>query len=552
MQRRIAGWLAGILAVGILARLLLLDASAVNSDDGMWLYDATQITWGRTPIVDYPSRSPLLHFLLAWIPLLDPDIGLLRTARLFQITVGAVVTLLTFALARELATDRVGLVAAALYWFAPLSLGYGLYIKTEVTASAFVLAAVWVFVRQSRLDWPNAVLAPAAIGALLGTGLFVRRSVFIPLGVLVLVLAVYHRYRPAVTLTTAFAGTAAIGYLALGGSLSTAWAVADQHFIGLVADRGFGGIEYVGFEGFAEHTTGRSRFWMTVYNIGVLEGIIYACGVHLACMGVWGRRLTDQYRVPDITTWALGTVALAGIFAGAYQSRLVPVLGAVILGTLTVGLARFDADIGRLYTRGTGTVWAIIGAYTVGYLARNRIMYPEYALDPLPFMAVVGAIAAVALYRAQPKRAKQWVAIGGIALIGLTLLTTPVLAGLTGSYYTTNDIEEIGADIDDRDIDVVLTAQPLYVIESDATVAGDFSRSFYIVREAPNSPHADETIADFREQTCASDLVILDANLYRLIDHDAGLAFDIMECHEKTDAPAATMEATEYYTPKGE
>ncbi|MFC7194633.1 ArnT family glycosyltransferase [Halosimplex aquaticum] len=183
--------LLALVIAGVCLRLLLLDFVAVSSDAGLFVYDARMILLGNTPIVDYPTRSPLFHYLLAGALALVGGGSRILGARLFMIAVSALLGVAVFALARRLHSRRAGLAAAAIFLGTPVAYVYGIPVKTELVAQLLGVTALLLAVRAfdgERISHGEAALA----GAFVGAGFLVRRVVLVHL-VAVAVVASYYR-----------------------------------------------------------------------------------------------------------------------------------------------------------------------------------------------------------------------------------------------------------------------------------------------------------------------------------------------------------------------
>lgn len=547
INRRIGVYILGILIIGLIVRLAIIDISAVNTDDGMWIYDSWQILQGRTPIVDFPSRSPLYHYLLTALWAIEPVTGAIIAGRLIQIFVGVITALLVYALAREVAGTNTALVALALYWWSAPALGYGMHIKTEVLAGGIVVLAVLLAYRCR--SYP--VSAPIALGMLLSVGYLIRRSVIVVLGALFIYFLLTRQYRAAGIMPPVWVAGLSAGYLALGGSPEMGYAVANQHLFDLVLDRGFGGTEWVAFsEGFADHVTGRDRSVMLRISAARIEVVGHLLAVHVALMTVWARAWIDRFDAGRYAIGGLLSIGLSGIILHTIFLRPIRLLGAVLLITVAISLWQFDAlEFDALRLPGTPLIWLLLGAISVAYLARNRVIYGPYVLDVLPLISVVAAIAAVELYRSQPGLSRRHAVIGAAVLIATTPMVAPVHHGLSGAYYTPSDIRELGAGVDETGADQVLTAQPLYVIESDAEISAHFVRKFYIVREAPSSPLADEVAAELAAEACRADLVIWEGTLELVIERSPELVEAVKDCNAPGPTPDRARDGTVFWYP---
>lgn len=231
-----------LLFIGTVIRLFLFDFVAVNADVGLYLYDARLLAEGATPIVDYPSRSPLFIGLLSLIISsgLDPIVAT-RSLMVINALAGG---LGVYYLTKVVSTQQSAEFAAAVYMFIPLSLFWGLWLKTETVVVVGFTYALARFAGQ--LDDP---VIPARefvlFGAALGAGFLIRRTLIfyiIAIGLYVVCYRLTRRGRPLITETTGFGllVTAAIttifwGYMmiARGGQTATG-TLMNEHLFNVI------------------------------------------------------------------------------------------------------------------------------------------------------------------------------------------------------------------------------------------------------------------------------------------------------------------------------
>lgn len=195
-----------ILIIGVLLRLLLFDYVPVNYDAGYYLYDASQILSGKRPIVDFFSRSPLFHYIFASGLILG--FSPLITGRIMMIFTAVVLAVSCYILGTRIHSHNAGIYAAALVMITPLSLVWGLWIKTEHLAALSAILAAAVYLPQQ--DSNILLRYPLTVGTLLGTGFLIRRTTIVYLGLFVMFGAVYRMRINRSTITTGLSESIAI------------------------------------------------------------------------------------------------------------------------------------------------------------------------------------------------------------------------------------------------------------------------------------------------------------------------------------------------------
>jgi hypothetical protein len=149
----------------------------------------------------------------------DPD-RLLRYARLPMIGLTLLFGLVVFAFARDLTGTAGGVVALALYAFAPDVITHGSLATLDVPAAGFVVTAFWLLWRGRDRPVPYLPLAGVALGAALATRANTLAAVPVVLG-----LVLWHGRRD---LRRAVAWTAGIAAIAVAVVWIT-YLVVDPH-----------------------------------------------------------------------------------------------------------------------------------------------------------------------------------------------------------------------------------------------------------------------------------------------------------------------------------
>ncbi|WP_415381198.1 ArnT family glycosyltransferase [Halosimplex sp. TS25] len=524
--------LLSIVLAGVCLRLLLLDLIAVSSDAGLFVYDARMILLGNTPIVDYPTRSPLFHYLLAGALALVGGESRILGARLFMIAVSALLGVAVFVLARQLHSRRAGLAGAALFLGTPVAYVYGVPVKTELLAQLFGITALILAVRAfdgERIAYGEAALA----GAFVGAGFLVRRVVLVHLVAVGLVVSYYRLTRhdrqvPALFAAgvAVFAGTSlavAFGYVAIAWpDLGQVRPVAVQHALSSFIGTGAGNVAWIeqslttGAETGQENAGGLLSAVCQGCDGGTVRVVMWSAVVSLPAMLpflVYLRSATDRYAgepVRRLVPVALVVGLLGGTAAGgvlfarhAEASPLLVVLPAsVVLGGVAVVWSG-PAHVGEWSFDERLALPALVVAFVVGgYLYRDSPVSVWYMLDLLPYVAVLAGVA-VAVSLDAGRWTERRLSLAGVVLAVAVVVATvasvpflPARAALgegTSGLETVSDVQAAGADLDERTAsgDRVLTADALYVTDGDRRLAGDLSRGFWLLKHTTRTPAAD-------------------------------------------------------------
>ncbi|MFC7139017.1 ArnT family glycosyltransferase [Halosimplex aquaticum] len=524
--------LLALVIAGVCLRLLLLDFVAVSSDAGLFVYDARMILLGNTPIVDYPTRSPLFHYLLAGALALVGGGSRILGARLFMIAVSALLGVAVFALARRLHSRRAGLAAAAIFLGTPVAYVYGIPVKTELVAQLLGVTALLLAVRAfdgERISHGEAALA----GAFVGAGFLVRRVVLVHL-VAVAVVASYYRltrydrqlpdlFVSGVALFGGALLTVVFGYVAIAlPDVGQVRPVAVQHALSSFIGTGAGNVAWVeqslttGAETAEESTGGLLAAVCQGCDAGTLRIVMWSVVVSLPAVLpflVYLRSAIDRYadeRVRRLTPVVLVVGLLGGTAAGgllfarhAEASPLLVVLPASVVLAAVAVVWRGPAPAREWPFDSRLALPALVVAFIVGgYLYRDSPVSVWYMLDLIPYVAVLAGVA-VAVSLETGEWGDRRLAFAGVVLAVAVVVATvasvpflPARAALgegTSGLETVSDVQAAGADLDERTEpgDRVLTADALYVTDADRRLAGDLSRGFWLLKHTTRTPAAD-------------------------------------------------------------
>lgn len=513
-----------IITAGILVRILVVDTVAVNYDAGLYLYDAEQILAGRTPIVDYPTRSPLFHYLLA-LPLalgVDPII----TARAFMIVISVSLGGAVYVAGARLHSKRAGWIAATLFLFSPVTLVWGLWLKTEQAASLVALVAIVLLLSKIRDHHLSRRILVGA-GGLLGAAFLIRRIVIVHL-VLVGVILIYYRWRHAprpirTTLSEALTiYSGAIIALAVGYGI-LAWPsfgmfpeIVRQHFVALFTGGSGTGVAWVDLpsSGPPSATDDAGLFrplrppyldrsvTVAVQTVAIGLPMIVPLAVVTFALA---NRLGDHLPV-DVADYAgvvLGLVA----FAWFLKLRTLfpfPRSALLLIGVLCgISLLWYlpTPEFDRIWTVNQGAMAFVAIGVAGAYLARDRVVFITYAQDIFPYLAV---IAGAALAELSITEFHRYAIRGGVlillvfAAVGM-LFAVPFFPAQPGSIpdgetpvtlqIAPSEAREAGNELRARTKpgEAVFTTQPLYAVAADRPVVANFSRKYWILKRRPDA-----------------------------------------------------------------
>jgi len=133
-----------LLIISIVIRLLFLPERWINPDEGAHLYDAKFVLEGKIPFVDYGSRMPVyVYTIAAFLKVFGCNYMSGRLLPLFSnIGIGFLVFLIGSKLFNS---NRIALLASAIYLFSPLSILWSVVVKTELLETLFVCIGMFLF-----------------------------------------------------------------------------------------------------------------------------------------------------------------------------------------------------------------------------------------------------------------------------------------------------------------------------------------------------------------------------------------------------------------------
>lgn len=513
-HRHLIGLLT-VFSAGVLIRLLFVDIVPINRDTGLYLYDAVKLSNGGVPIVDYHSRSPLFHWILAKSLAFGADP--LLTARGLMIATSCLLGAAVYWLTRVVHSREGGLFASALFVLSPLTVVWGTWLKTEQVAVLLLLVALAILV--PRLD-DETIYAPyAAIGVLLGTAFLVRRTALVYAISIGLAILYYRWYRSDRSLlaeiarggfmAAAMVVTVTLGYALVAGSVGATIELFRLHFLSTPPLSLFTGIDGVG--GGSSSSTSLLCLRCHLKPLRVMSSVlIVTLPTALVLAAYFGQcfpkdtsdRLpgsggasTRRLMLLVLGVFAVGAliftrIALTGAFV-SHAGFLVAVIGSLAAaGILYLRLPWADSEpplSPELVV--VGIVPVVLGTV---YLLRDSPIHVTYYQEIFPFAAIFSGVFLCHSFSKVDVSTRQLFVLLLFVTSLLGLLVAPYvtssMAGLDTVYQTSEGtvttVHEIGDEITDRtDPDEsIFTAQPIYALSADRSNVLDFSREAWYFR----------------------------------------------------------------------
>lgn len=180
-NKRIIITLWGAAFLGVLLRVIYARSLPITNDEGAYLYDSLQVTWGLTPYQDFLTKGPFLIYTLA----LGTKIfgASLWVGRGLAILSSFLTGLLIFLLARKIFSgmfsERAVLFSALLFFIFPTVAYYTSYTHLQVFQIICVTLSFLILLKapeslssQKKVSWKKFFLH----GFLLGIAFFVRKT----------------------------------------------------------------------------------------------------------------------------------------------------------------------------------------------------------------------------------------------------------------------------------------------------------------------------------------------------------------------------------------
>jgi len=533
-----------VITLGVLFRLALFDIAPVHSDAGLFLYDALLAFQGQVPILDYYSRSPVFHYLLSGVYVID--YSPLVLGRLFMLSVSALLAGVIYKFTAAVYSEETGIAAAGVYLFTPFAAVWGFYIKTQLVAELFALIGIYVLVPHvdKQSIHPLRVLL---CGSLFGAAFLIRRVVVVHVAALALFLLVYRvKNRPPIKDSTVHilsglldpvrnvtifiggaAGTLLLGYVIMGGPSNIGF-LFEQTLIDLIAGQtsGTGGsgesVEQAGIisqviqtfcQGCGIRTLKRLGEVILVTLPAMLVLLIFVSsfvrtytksafqravttGGMVVVMGLWAMLMAKK--VTHFSSVGSGIMNIAGLTRG---SIAVAVTGFGIAVLTVYLLSKSDPDqFDELWSRELSFLLLLLTLLGAAYLYRDRSFAPNYFLDFIPYVAILSGVGLVEIRKCVDSNHTLKRGITGVLIASFvfSLVISPFIAAPWGAIDRPYDpgtsgavssVQMVGSELEGRsDLDEpVFTTQPVYALEADRPVLFDLSRAYWPMTRRPDS-----------------------------------------------------------------
>src|SRR5436190_6074761 len=225
MTRRQAWLLVGIIAAAAVVRFATLDHQSYDHDEAVTAWRVLHGGLGKTlHVVVNSERSPPLYYMLAWLwsKLFGTgEVGL----RSLSALIGTLTVPAAYLAARELASRRAGLIAAAfvavnpyLIWYSQEARAYALYVLVSA-------GALYLFARALRNPTPRSLALWALASVVSVCSYYFAIFLIVPEGLWLL-----HSTRPRRAAIAAVAATAVAGLALVPLAVAQASGSHSDHF----------------------------------------------------------------------------------------------------------------------------------------------------------------------------------------------------------------------------------------------------------------------------------------------------------------------------------
>jgi 4-amino-4-deoxy-L-arabinose transferase-like glycosyltransferase len=459
-----------------------------------------------------------------------------------MVVVSVLLGVAVFCLAREIHSTAAGAVAAVLFYLTPLSMVWGVWLKTEQFATLVVVGALVAALRG--FDRGPDARYPLVVGAGFGLAFLSRMVTVVHLAGFALFAAYYLRgTRDRPTVATArylgvvgvgWAGVLAAGYVLIAWpSVATAGAIARQHVIELFLTGGSPSIAWVTPGGTAGPAGAEAVLaagpianvfsWETVWWLR--SGLVFVLPV-LAPLVVYTLPLPRRLRIP---VWLVGAYAAGQLFG--ILTGLLVLFSLLFLWTVAV------QSEGRFADR-RGYLPAAVALVTVTAYSARGSLFTTYFQDVVPFLAVLAGIGLAELYRRADFDRQELRFAAGVLLLTATVAAPFVLASSTLPVYSSSvgDVQEVGADVQSRTDpgNRVFAAETVYVTEAERRPLADLSREYWVLVRAEGSEAAElvrgRILADLG--TDRVPYVLADGRMDPLLEAYPGVERVVGNCYE--------------------
>jgi 4-amino-4-deoxy-L-arabinose transferase-like glycosyltransferase len=543
-------------AVGL--RLILFDEVAVHFDTGRYIYDSLLILDGKTPMIDFTSRSPLFHHLFA----ASFKFGLSRiiTVRILMLIFSIIVGVLVYIWTRRISSPDAAIVATVIYLFTPFTAVWGLQLKTELVAEALAIVGILLTVKQlDKKSIPSYHLIMS--GGFFGAAFLIRRVIIIHIGSIVLFCSYYFLFvrhktcrRKGNLLKLSLIPTAAVATIIIGYGLITQLSVSqsqllvNKHLIGLIGTEVSRGATSSSKEAANILQVCRHCGIKTITNLirAGLNSLPVIIGMAVPAIITF-----RQYNENRIATIAVPILIVFTPWFGAALSIIIApqvfeqvLLSAIILssGMIFMWYAPVEAEREN-WSPHLLLPLIIVIMLLAGYLYRDRTFFTPYFQDLYPYLCILSGITIKSfsskinsgVYNSINLN-KVWVSLVVLSVVASFAMPNPLLLsgvptrGAPQELDSISEVRTVNTDIESRTDpgDKILTGQPLYVIDSNRYMAANLSRDYYKVKFNRSGKQGVIRGLSGEIENRTVSYVIMDRTTKTMMDNSGRLRQDIM------------------------
>lgn len=339
------------LLVGLALRLFFLWHLPFTFDEGAYLYDAHVLADSTLPGGDALAKSPLLVLIVAGaVKIFGTQ---LFNARAISLLANSITTGALYVFTRRLATNRLAIMAAVLWWLSSAPLILTVYGTTHALALSMATLglAFWLIALQQR-SMKYAVLTGLCFGLAYATRKTMLASA-IPLGLLWLL---YNR--PRLPMVAATAGLLTVIF---------PWLFSLQHWYGWSGVReGLGwGYSHIAEQYLTEPTS--IGQWGGGWNR--LGKVALQLLTPLILLAVWARSRRYPVLLALSFVWLISTLGLYLLWPAALPDYLADLLPALVI------LSALGAR--QLLTQPAPIKWSVVGIVLVTNMLGLWLVYSK-------------------------------------------------------------------------------------------------------------------------------------------------------------------------------
>jgi mannosyltransferase len=373
MTRRQILILAGIIGAAAVVRFATLSHQSYDHDEAVTAWRVLRGGLGGTlHVVASSERSPPLYYLLAWAwsKLFGTgEVGL----RSLSALVGCLTVPAAYLAARELASVRAGLIAAALVALNPYLVWYSQEARSYALVVLFVAWGLYFFARCLEHPSPRNLALWASASALALCSHYFAAFVVGAEGVWLLARG-WPRRAPIV----AFGATVAVGLALLPLAIAQEGAGRRNHFTTVPLVHRAGGVA---LEFLASHEPGGL---VGSPPVRYLRGAVLVAGLILAALALalllW--RATPRERRGGLAIAGVGAAALIVPFALAVVGPdfvdVRNLIGALVPLLVAAGIGLGGRGAGRLGLAGAGAAGLIFLAILAAVFTSGQMQRPDW------------------------------------------------------------------------------------------------------------------------------------------------------------------------------